>query len=92
MKEVAGSFEIAKYFCKKLLALICHLKVYYLNATIGTNNKLTDIFHVLISDYETRMNLLTLDCKIMLLYNCLKTLLGLKQLSREEEDSLQRFY
>jgi hypothetical protein len=51
-----------------------------------------ELLKILIVDCNIKPQLATLDCRIMLLYNCLKIMLGAKQLSRLQEETLIGFY
>lgn len=85
VRDLAATYPFAVYYCRKLLTILCHLKVYNLNATAKENDRFVEMLRILIVDSPNKPQILTLDSKIMLLYNSLKVLLGSKVLSRQQE-------
>lgn len=68
------------------------MKVYSLNGNMKDGDRLVELLRILITDCTVLPQLASLDCKIMLLYNCLKLMLGVKQLSKFQEETLLEFY
>lgn len=69
-----------------------HLKVYCLNAGVRQADRLVELLRVLIVDCSSQPRVVTIDCKITLLYNCLKTMLAVKCFSPQQEEALNGFY
>jgi hypothetical protein len=91
-RETAGSFTVALLFCRKVVTVVSHLKVYCLNAGLRQADRLIELLRVLIVDCSSEPRVVTLDCRIMLLYNCLKVMLAAKSFLPQQEEALGGFY
>lgn len=84
LRELANNYGFAEHYSRKVATILCHLKIFNINTNSKINDRLSEIIKLLISDCVIKPQLLTLDSRITLLYNCLKILLGVKQLSKHQ--------
>ena len=79
-QEMAQAFWAAHSYCQKVTTILTHLRIYWLNMQARQGERLVGLIGMVVADHRNKPQLLTLDTRITLLYNCLKTLLGAKEL------------
>lgn len=79
--QLRESFPVSESYCQRAYGILCHLQIYTLNTTARREERLLSLLHLLTADAALSSPLLSLDTQIVLLYNCLKNLLGSKVLS-----------
>ena len=78
VRELSQEYPIAIFYYKKIYTILCHLKIYTLNIHSNKNDRILEIGKIIIEDShrESHQKLLTLNTKIVVLYNFLKNIVG----------------
>ena len=82
----------AEEYSKVVMTILTHLMIHKLNSNTTPAQKIAQLCSMVVRETESHPQLLTLDTKVAILYNCLKTLLGMKTVSKSTEESLFRLY
>lgn len=79
-------------YAKSILSILSHLIIYKLNAYATPEEKLANFCGALSRDETEAVKLLTIETRIALLYNCLKTILGGRSITKRSEEVLTQMY
>ena len=75
-------YPAAKKYSKKIITIIIHLMIHRLNTTSTFLEKINEFCSMFVRETDSHPKLLTLDTKVAILYNCLKTLIGIKSINK----------
>ena len=63
-----------------------------INKTVNYFDKISELCALFIREMKSHPQLFNLDTKVAVLYNCLKILTGMKNISKKTEESLFQLY